>query len=262
MSYTPTAPRATSQQSTPTQPQPTRPQGIWSGRTPNPGLSVKRRGPNKRNRDASMKEHKVAAPALMRPQPQPSITNHLLARSSAEFSAATQRPFLSHAGSGTLAAEKLGQWLSQDAYISRGYISLVGALISKIRLPQIANSQIHPSWRTMDLLISALNNVRREMSFFEITASKYQLAVTEEAPNPVTKAYLDLFTSASSPSSSLLEGMVVLWATEHVSQFLSVRIERTDGVLVLSLFLGLCRDLHQSHDESPTLSPNLLYKSW
>ena len=70
----------------------------------------------------------------------------------------------------------------------------------------------------MDLLISALNNIRREMSFFEITATKYGLTLINDPPNPITRAYLDLFLSASSSCASLLEGMVVLWGTEHVSQ--------------------------------------------
>jgi hypothetical protein len=37
-----------------------------------------------------------------------------------------------------------------------------------------------------------------------------------EVPTPITRALLDLFVSASSSSASLLEGMVVLWGTEHV----------------------------------------------
>jgi hypothetical protein len=90
-------------------------------------------------------------------------------------------------------------------------------LIAKIRLPTVANSQFHPMYRTMDLLISALNNIRREMSFFEITATKYGIHLTDDPPNFITRAYLDLFHGVSSPSASLLEGMVVLWATEHVS---------------------------------------------
>jgi thiaminase len=105
----------------------------------------------------------------------------------------------------------------QDGHYTRGYIQFIGALIAKIRLPSVANSQFHPMYRTMDLLISALNNIRREMSFFEITASKYHIQLIDDPPNYITRSYLDLFTGVSSPSSSLLEGMVVLWATEHVS---------------------------------------------
>lgn len=108
------------------------------------------------------------------------------------------------------------QWLVQDGHYSRGYIRFVGQLLAKIRLPQTQNSQFHPMYRTMDLLISALNNMRREMQFFEITATKYGLALGNEPPSPITRALLDLFVSASSSSASLLEGMVVLWGTEHV----------------------------------------------
>lgn len=53
------------------------------------------------------------------------------------------------------------------------------------------------------------------MQFFEITATKYGLVQGLESPTPITRALLDLFVSSSSPSASLLEGMVVLWGTEH-----------------------------------------------
>ena len=62
--------------------------------------------------------------------------------------------------------------------------------------------------------------MRREMQFFEITATKYDLALGTEPPSPITRALQDLFVSASSSSASLLEGMVVLWGTEHVSKLL------------------------------------------
>ena len=110
----------------------------------------------------------------------------------------------------------MSHWLVQDGHYARGYIRFVGQLLAKIRLPQTQNSQFHHMYRTMDLLISALNNMRREMQFFEITATKYGLALGMEGYTPITRALLDLFVSASSSSASLLEGMVVLWGTEHV----------------------------------------------
>jgi hypothetical protein len=73
------------------------------------------------------------------------------------------------------------------------------------------------TFRTFDLLISTLNNVRREMSFFDTTASKWGLQIEPEIPEPATKGFIDLLSSASSSSASLLEGLVLLWATEHVS---------------------------------------------
>ncbi|KAH4041998.1 hypothetical protein HBH98_023170 [Parastagonospora nodorum] len=188
------------------------PSQILNGQAPNPNLQVHRRGPNtKRTRDG-----KPIAPNLpMPPHQAPSLTAHLLATCSHPFTQATQQPFLSHAGCGSLAAGPLSQWLVQDGHYSRGYIRFVGQLLAKIRLPQTQNSQFHPMYRTMDLLISALNNMRREMQFFEITATKYGLVLGQEGPTPITRALLDLFVSASSSSASLLEGMVVLWGTEH-----------------------------------------------
>lgn len=189
---------------------------MLNGTHPNPNLQVHRRGPNqnKRNRDGQ-----PILPNLSHQQahqPMPSLTGYLLSVNKDAFTAATQQPFLSHAGCGTLAAPPLIQWLVQDAHFARGYVQFIGQLLAKIRLPSVHNSQFHPLYRTMDLLISALNNVRREMSFFEITATKYGLQLTDESPNFITRGYLDLFISSSSASASLLEGMVLLWATEHV----------------------------------------------
>ncbi|KAI4961665.1 hypothetical protein J4E86_000694 [Alternaria arbusti] len=188
------------------------PSQILSGQQPNPNLQVNRRGPNsKRTRDGQP----IAPNIAMTPNVAPSLTSHLLSICSGPFAQATQRPFLSHAGCGSLGAGPLSQWLVQDGHYARGYIRFIGHLLAKIRLPQTQNSQFHPMYRTMDLLISALNNMRREMQFFEITATKYGLALGMEPPTPITRAMLDLLVSASSASASLLEGMVVLWASEH-----------------------------------------------
>lgn len=191
---------------------------MLNGTHPNPNLQVHRRGPNqnKRNRD-SLLAPGPAPQSRLQIHSQPSLTNHLLIQNQAAFNAATQQPFLSHAGCGTLAAAPLAQWMVQDGHYTRGYIQFLGSMISKIRLPDVPNSQFHPMYRTLDLLISALNNIRREMSFFEITATKYGIACTPDPPSHFTRAYTDLFQSVSSPAATLLEGMVVLWATEHVS---------------------------------------------
>ncbi|KAF2119519.1 hypothetical protein BDV96DRAFT_347901 [Lophiotrema nucula] len=186
---------------------------ILNGQHPNPNLQVHRRGPNtKRARDGQLLAPNVPH---MHPPLAPSLTAHLLAKCQPQFTQATQQPFLSHAGCGSLAPGPLSQWLVQDGHYARGYMRFVGQLLAKIRLPQTSNSQFHPMYRTMDLLISALNNMRREMQFFEITATKYGLALGQDPPTPITRALLDLFMSSSSSSASLLEGMVVLWGIEH-----------------------------------------------
>lgn len=196
---------------------------MLNGTHPNPNLQVHRRGPNanKRTRDgvpiAPASTNSNSTPQRSGSQTfAPSLTAHLLNSNAAVFNAGTQQPFLSHAGCGTLAAAPLAQWMVQDGHYTRGYIQFIGSLIAKIRLPSVPNSQFHPMYRTLDLLISALNNIRREMSFFEITATKYGIHLNDDPPTPITRAYVDLFNSVSSPGASLLEGMVVLWATEHV----------------------------------------------
>jgi hypothetical protein len=186
---------------------------MLNGTHPNPNLQIHRRGPNQKRRDP------ILVPAPSRPPPgppQPSLAAHLVNTNATLFGSATQQPFLSHAGCGTLSAAALTQWMVQDGHYTRGYMQFIGCLIGKIRLPPAANSQFHPMYRTMDLLISALNNIRREMSFFEITATKYGIQLTDDPPNSITRAYLDLFMGVAAPSASLLEGLVVLWATEHV----------------------------------------------
>ncbi|KAK7528308.1 uncharacterized protein IWZ02DRAFT_6335 [Phyllosticta citriasiana] len=190
---------------------------ILNGTHPNPNLQVHRRGPNtnKRSREGQPIAPHPAPPPPPPPQQHPSLVAHLLNKYQASFTAATQQPFLSHAGCGTLSAPALCQWLVQDAHYARGYIRFIGNMLAKIRLPVVANSQFNQTYRVMDLLISALNNIRREMTFFEITATKFGLQMTDEPPNHITRAYLDLFVSSTSTGASLLEGMVVLWATEH-----------------------------------------------
>jgi thiaminase len=187
---------------------------MLNGTQPNPNLQIHRRGPNQKRRDPIL----VPAPSRdSQGPPQPSLAGHLINTNQILFTAATQQPFLQHAGAGTLSAHALSSWMVQDGHYTRGYMQFIGSLIGKIRLPYSANSQFHPMYRTMDLLISALNNIRREMSFFEITATKYGIMLTEDPPNFITRAYLDLFNAVAAPSASLLEGLVVLWATEHVS---------------------------------------------
>jgi len=197
---------------------------MLNGTHPNPNLQIHRRGPNQKRKEPPI------APSPMRqpPQPQPSLTAHLLHTNANIFNNATQQPFLSHAGCGTLSPTPLAVWMVQDGHYTRAYIQFIGALIAKIRLPSVANSTFHPMYRTMDLLISALNNIRREMSFFEITATKYGIQLVDDPPNYITRAYLDLFVGVSSPSASLLEGMVVLWATEHVRLQLGRKKTATD----------------------------------
>ncbi|KIX00363.1 uncharacterized protein Z518_10502 [Rhinocladiella mackenziei CBS 650.93] len=159
------------------------------------------------------------------PHPQ-SLTGILLNSSPQSFTQATQHPFLRHAGLGTLPKPALSRWLSQDRLYAQSYIGFIGALISRVDLPYVMIHDHSTSlrWRIVSMLSSALSNIHRELEFFTNTAHKYSLAL--DAPSradgvftaePATKQYIDLFRAfGTDPSMSLLEGLVVLWATETV----------------------------------------------
>ncbi|KAI9045474.1 putative transcription regulator PAB1642 [Aspergillus affinis] len=161
-------------------------------------------------------------------QPQSlSLTTHLPTLTPQSLHRATQHPFLQRAGQGTLPKPVLEQWLSQDRLYAQSYIRFIGLLLSKIRFPSNPQSQSQSlESRLASILIDALINIRREIEFFESTAAAYGLGLNtptptadgngkeDFGPNAITHAYIDLFLAAGSAGASLLEGMVVLWATE------------------------------------------------
>ncbi|KAI8965896.1 heme oxygenase-like protein [Daldinia sp. FL1419] len=172
----------------------------------------------------------------------PSMSEYLL--SSPEigdlYQRATRSQFLSLAGQGQLPPDILSQWLSQDRLYAQAYIRFAGGLISRVRLPTKVDRQETSKtlqWRILSLLQTAMAGVTRELKFFEETAKKYGLdlealgPVAEGgnlsnksagfAPNKVTQDYINLFDSFSAQphgdcSKTLLDGLVVLWATEKV----------------------------------------------
>ncbi|KAI6876646.1 hypothetical protein KC338_g259 [Hortaea werneckii] len=108
-----------------------------------------------------------------RPPPlKPSLANHLMSRANDAVTTATQQSFLSHAGCGTLSPSALNQWLTQEIHISRALITFVGALIGKIRIPETSNLQADPTFRALDLLCSAVNNMKKELEFLESSKRK------------------------------------------------------------------------------------------
>jgi thiaminase len=230
------------------------PGGVLSGNVANPHLSAGRRAPHPPIRPRpsygapNTPHHAMPPPGP--PKPTPSLANHLLGRDPEAVKSATEQAFLSHAGCGTISANALTHWLAQDAHVSRAFVSFVGRLIGKIRLPDTAITMENTTFRTFDLLISTLNNVRREMSFFDTTASKWGLQIEPEIPKPSTKGFIDLLSSASSSSASLLEGLVLLWATEHVSVDASLQFE-TNAIDVIISVTAL-RGITQAHSPTTT----------
>ncbi|EME83701.1 uncharacterized protein MYCFIDRAFT_98578, partial [Pseudocercospora fijiensis CIRAD86] len=181
---------------------------IWRGSAPNPILQV---GNTPASRLSIGGGNKMQPP----PRPQPSLVSHLLNKWPDKLAKATQQQFLSHAGCGTLSATALAHWLGQNSHISRAMISFIGKLIGKVSLPETSNSKTNTHYRALDLLVSTVSNIRKELDFIEATKRKHSIQSDGEPPSPMTKAYVDLLASAADTRSTLLEGMVALWATEH-----------------------------------------------
>lgn len=165
--------------------------------------------------------------------PAPSLTSLLVSASKPLFKAATQNPFLIAAGDGTLSKEKLSEWLSQDRLYAQAYIGFIGSLFAHVQLPTqhipFSNHSDSIHWRISHMLKGALDNIFRELKFFEDTAQQYGLDLEATSiegsfgPVQATTAYVNLFWRFSVPISEedargsnwvLLNGLIVLWATE------------------------------------------------
>lgn len=62
------------------------------------------------------------------------LTTHLLSLDPQAFTQATQSPFLSHAGAGTLSKDVLQKWLAQDRLYAQAYIRFAALLLANVRL--------------------------------------------------------------------------------------------------------------------------------
>jgi thiaminase len=159
------------------------------------------------------------------------LTQILLTHNPHLFSLATTSPFLHSAGLGTLSKSMLSKWLSQDRLYAQSYIAFIGALLARVHLPHafVKDKSTSLRWKIVKLLSSALENINRELAFFEDVAERYQLDLEASMGHwkdgigsgfqaaAATRQYESLFRAfGRDPSMSLLEGLVVLWATEQV----------------------------------------------
>ncbi|KAH8692728.1 putative transcription regulator PAB1642 [Talaromyces proteolyticus] len=164
------------------------------------------------------------------------LTSLLTSTSTVFFDRATKHPFLKAAGQGEVTKEKLSQWLAQDRLYAQAYVRFIGGLLTKVVLPTCnpdSKKCKSPTTeqRVFRILVDSLTNIQRELEFFDEVAMEYGLDLTalidkpiEECPlgpgvfgpEPITRAYIDLFMSASSPGADLLEGFTVLFATEYI----------------------------------------------
>lgn len=159
------------------------------------------------------------------PAPGKPLTEVLLEHQPYLFELATQAPFLVAAGTGNLSKILLSKWLSQDRLYAQGYIGFIGSLIARVDLPyaHIEDKQSSLRWRIVNMLSTCLENIHKELKFFQDVAMRYDLSL-DFPPRPdvyftadtAAKQYIDLFRAFwTDPTMTLLEGLLVLWATEY-----------------------------------------------
>ncbi|TVY42191.1 hypothetical protein LOCC1_G006143, partial [Lachnellula occidentalis] len=144
--------------------------------------------------------------------PPTSLTTHLLTLTPSSFTHATQNPFLENAGRGTLGKDVLGGWLARDRLYAQAYVRFAAGLIARVELPVGVDGG---EWGNVDLLLDALNNVRRELKFFEDVAARYGFDLdvcVREGEGGGVAGYKRLFEDVG--RKGVLEGMVLLWGTE------------------------------------------------
>lgn len=144
------------------------------------------------------------------------LTDHLLALDEDALRGATEHPFLFAAGTETLQTSKLQAWLGQDRLYQLAYVNFIGAMLSRVPIPSKRNREGSLEWRTADLLIDSLTNIREEMHLFESTAKEQGWLdhICAATPDRPTRAYQDLFAGATAQGRPLPVALVVLWATE------------------------------------------------
>ena len=154
-----------------------------------------------------------------------SLTRHLVSLRSIPrpYSAATEHPFLSAAGLGTLNDSLLALWLSQDRiYAAHAYPRFIGLLISKIPFcssDALDSREEEENQRVLKILAFSLDNVVREAAFFQETSQRWHLDMECWKERKATRDYTAEMTRVSS-YGSLEDGLVFLWAMEQVSGWL------------------------------------------
>ncbi|KAG6897282.1 hypothetical protein C0992_002822 [Termitomyces sp. T32_za158] len=148
------------------------------------------------------------------------ITSHLLCLCPALYSRATKaHPFLIAAAKNNLSDSILSLWLSQDRiYASQAYPRFVGALISHIPFrPNVLSASGVPDYsqRILNILVYSLQNIVREVGFFDHTVKEWRLDVTKWKERKETRNYTAEMARISG-TGNVVEGLLFLWAMEKV----------------------------------------------
>ncbi|OCH89653.1 heme oxygenase-like protein [Obba rivulosa] len=148
------------------------------------------------------------------------LTAHLLSLSTPRpYSAATEHPFLTAAGNGSVPPSQLSLYLSQDRlYAAHAYPRFIGHLLASVpfsSLDPLDSAAERRNQRIVAILSYALQNVVREAKFFEETASCYGLELEGWKERKATRDYTAEMARIGS-EGSIEDGLVFLWAMEKV----------------------------------------------
>ncbi|KAG6332008.1 hypothetical protein ID866_7081 [Astraeus odoratus] len=157
--------------------------------------------------------------------PPMALTSHLVSLSTpVPYEAAISHKFLVDAANLNLPHDRLAFWLSQDRiYAGQAYPRFIAQLITKIPLDSTDGKIRDRSRRTLQVLVACLDNIVREVNFFEDTAKKYDLDIggVKEGEGQIwleRKATRDYTAEMARIASlgSLEDGLIFLWAMEKV----------------------------------------------
>ena len=148
------------------------------------------------------------------------LTAHLLSLSTPRpYSAATEHPFLTAAGLGTLPRPLLSLWLAQDRlYAAHGYPAFIGRALaavpfSSLDAPDAPRERAHQA--IVRALSGALANVVREVGFFGEVAAAHALELGGWRERKATRDYTAEMARVGA-EGRIEDAMVFLWAMEQV----------------------------------------------
>ena len=148
------------------------------------------------------------------------LTTHLLSLSTPRpYSAATEHPFLTAAGLGTLPPALLSLWLAQDRlYAAHGYPAFIGRTLAAVPFSSLdapGSPRERANQEIVRVLSGALANVVREVGFFGEVAAAYGLGVEGWKERKATRDYVAEMARVGA-EGRIEDTMVFLWAMEQV----------------------------------------------
>ena len=176
------------------------------------------------------------------------LTSHLYSLSTPRpYSAAVEHPFLTAAGDGSLPPRRLAFWLAQDRlYAAHAYPRLIGRLIASLPLTSTVapgSLEEQQNQRILCLLVYALQNVVREVNFFDEASVRWGLSVKGWPERKATRDYTAEMARVAT-EGTLFDGLVFVWAMEQV---LAIRSRHSAVVLIFTAFPNLSDGLIQAY---------------